>query len=136
MNTQMPTQQEIEELVSFLPLLYTEGFTPIEKWCGGEVIEKGVFTAPWPKYNSTVKAFIDVVCRKCWTDDDCDFNDARQMLADETFFENATIDQIKTILTFYFRGERFFDGHWADMIEKGHIRQLLQRLAEFQSKDT
>jgi hypothetical protein len=52
------------------------------------------------------------------------------MLADEAFFENANMSQIKTILTFCFRGERFSHGHWENMIKKGYIRQLLQRLAE------
>ena len=32
------------------------------------------------------------------------------------------------MLTFCVRGERFSDGHWAEMIEKGYIRQLLEQL--------
>jgi hypothetical protein len=29
------------------------------------------------------------------------------------------------------RGERFCDGHWAAMLEQGHLRRWLERLAAF-----
>jgi hypothetical protein len=32
------------------------------------------------------------------------------------------------MLTFCVRGERFSDGHCGEMIEKGYIRRLLERL--------
>ena len=41
--------------------------------------------------------------------------------------------QIKTMLTYCVRGERFGDGHWAAMIEGGHVRRLLERLTEMRS---
>jgi hypothetical protein len=34
------------------------------------------------------------------------------------------------MLTFCVRGERFSDGHWEEMIEKGYIRRILERLNE------
>ena len=38
------------------------------------------------------------------------------------------------MLTFCVRGECFSDGHWAEMIEKGYIRRLLERLNVIQSE--
>jgi hypothetical protein len=42
--------------------------------------------------------------------------------------------EIKTMLTFCLRGERFADGHWGEMIEAGHIRRLLERLLVIRSE--
>ena len=44
---------------------------------------------------------------------------AGQLLLSEDGVRNATLDQIKTMLTFCVRGERFSDGHWGAMIEPG-----------------
>jgi len=56
------------------------------------------------------------------------------MLRDENLVKTASLFQIKTMLTFCVRGERFSDGHWAAMIEKGYIRRLLERLNEIKSE--
>jgi hypothetical protein len=50
------------------------------------------------------------------------------MLQDEQAVKTASLAGIKTMLTFCLRGERFSDGHWAAMIEKGYIRRVLERL--------
>ena len=56
------------------------------------------------------------------------------MLVSDDGVRDATIEQIKTMLTYCVRGERFNDGHWAAMLEGGHVRRLLERLAEIQCK--
>jgi hypothetical protein len=56
------------------------------------------------------------------------------MLKDDNVIKTASVLQIKTMLTFRVRGERFSDGHWAQMIEEGYIRQLLERLNEIKSE--
>jgi hypothetical protein len=65
-----------------------------------------------------------------WLDYGYDPEQAFTMLKDETFSKSASLDQIQAMLTFCVRGERFSDGHWAAMIEKGYIRRLLERLEE------
>jgi hypothetical protein len=40
----------------------------------------------------------------------------------------------KTMLTFCVWGERFCDGHWAAMNQGGHVRRLLERLAELRAQ--
>ena len=55
------------------------------------------------------------------------------MLATEGVVETADLAQIKTMLTYCVRGERFCDGHRGAMIEEGHIRRLLTRLAALRS---
>lgn len=130
MATQMPTAQEIEELVSFLPRLYAEGVNPIEEWSGGSKSKDGVLTMAYPTYNRVVKEFFEVASSACWADYGYDPGEAGRMLEDEDFVKTANLAQIKTMLTFCVRGERFCDGHWGSMVKAGHIRRLLERLAE------
>ncbi|RME73290.1 MAG: hypothetical protein D6784_12140 [Chloroflexi bacterium] len=126
MKTRQPTSQEIEELVSFLPRLYAAGFSPIKQWHGGP--QEG--TMPYPEYEAVVEAFFRAAGKECWIDYSYDPAEAGRMLRDEAFIKTANLEQIKTMLTYCVRGERFSDGHWGAMIEGGYIRRLLLRLAE------
>lgn len=133
-NTRLPTLQEIEALTAFLPHLYAEGFSPIESWSGGEKRKDGSFTVPYPNYNPLVEEFFRAVSSGGWLDYEYDPEKAYQMLRDEKLIKNASLSQIQTMLTFCVRGERFSDGHWGEMIEKGYIRRLLERLNEIKSQ--
>ncbi len=133
MRIQIPTPPEIEELVSFLPKLYAKGFTPIKKWNGGTKDQDGSFVVPWPEYNEVVEAFFQVAAKEHWSDYDYSPEEAGQMIKSNEIIKTADFAQIKTMLTYCVRGERFCDGHWGAMIEEGQIRSLLQRLAEIGS---
>ena len=128
-----PTLQEIGALTAFLPHLYADGFSPIIKWEGGKQ-KDGSFTLPYPQYNSVVQEFFHTVTNQCWIDYEYNPEQAYHMLKDENLIRAASLSQIKTMLTFCLRGERFSDGHWALMIEEGHIRRLLERLNEIKSE--
>jgi Family of unknown function (DUF6508) len=65
-----------------------------------------------------------------WIDYEYDPEKAYQMLQDEQAVKTASLGEIKTMLTFCVRGERFSDGHWATMIDRGYIRRLLEQLNE------
>jgi len=125
-----PTTQDIKELTAFLPLLYEEGISPVKKWHGGDKDKDGVITIPWPEYDPIVMEFIEVAERECWIDPEYLSKSAGQLLDDEDAVKSADLDQIKTMLTYCVRGERFCTGHWGAMIEKGYVRRLLERLAE------
>jgi len=133
-KSRLPTLQEIEELTAFLPRLYSEGFLPIERWEGGEKQKDGSLTLPYPNYNPVVEEFFHTVAGEGWLDHEYSPEQAYQMLKDENTIKAASLSQIKTMLTFCVRGERFSDGHWGEMIEKGYIRQLLERLNEIKSE--
>lgn len=133
METRQPTLREIEELVSFLPRLYADGFTPVKSWGGGDDAEDGVVFMPFPEYDETVREFFRMVSREVWSDYDYDPGDAGRMIESENFIESADLAQIKTMLTYCARGERFCEGHWEAMIKGGYIRRLLLRLEELRS---
>lgn len=129
MQTRLPTAQEIDELIAFLPRLYRDGFAPVKQWHGGKR-ENGVISLPWPEYDEIVQAFFRVASGPAWSDTAYRPDEAGAMLADEAALKTADLAQIRTMLTYCVRGERFSDGHWAAMIEGGHIRRLLERLSE------
>lgn len=133
-KSRLPTLQEIEALTAFLPRLYAEGFSPVESWNGGEKRKAGSYTLPYPKYNRVVEEFFYAVSSEGWLDYEYNPEQAYLMLRHENLIKTASLSQIKTMLTFCVRGERFSDGHWAEMIEKGYIRRLLERLNEIKSE--
>jgi hypothetical protein len=128
-QTPLPILKNIEELTAFLPHLYAEGFVPIVSWGGGEKLKDGSFSMPYPNYNPLVEEFFRMVSG-AWLDYEYNPEQAYQMLKDENRVKVASLTEIKTMLTFCVRGERFSDGHWAAMIEQGYIRRLLERLNE------
>ncbi len=128
-NDHQPTLQDIETLTAFLPRLYAEGFSPVRNWNGGRQ-KDGTFSMPYPDYDPLVEEFYGAISGGGWLDTGYNPEQAYQMIQDENLIKTASLSQIKTMLTFCVRGERFSDGHWADMIEKGYIRRLLERLSE------
>ena len=127
-TSRLPTLEEIETLISYLPRLYAEGFSPIDRWDGGEKLKDGSLTLPYPKYNPLVEEFFNHVSSDGWIDYEYDIDGANRMLNDENAVKAASLEQIQSMLTFCVRGERFSDGHWGHVIEKGYIRRLLERL--------
>lgn len=134
-KTPPPTAAEFERLLAFLARLTSDGFVPVRRWGGGEKNASGAYVMPWPVYDEVVKEFFEAAGQDCWMDFDYVPDQAGQLLLSEYGASHATLDQIKTMLTFCVRGERFCDGHWAAMIEVGHVRRLLERLAELRAEE-
>ena len=132
-QTPLPTLKDIEALTAFLPRLYAEGFSPIVSWGGGEKLKDGSYSMQYPNYNPLVEEFFRLVSSS-WLDYEYDPEQAYRMLKDEQAVKTASLAEIKTLLTFCVRGERFSDGHWGAMIEQGYIRRVLERLNEIKSK--
>jgi len=65
MKTRLPTRQEIEELVSYLPRLYKKGFKPIKRRYGGKKGKDGVIELSYPEYNKVVRDFFHVAAGLC-----------------------------------------------------------------------
>lgn len=133
-KTRPPALDEMESLIAYLPRLYAEGFVPIASWSGGEKQKDGSFTISYPNYNPVVEEFFRLVSSQGWLDYEYNPEQAYQMLKDDKAIRTASLAQIRTMLTFCVRGERFSDGHWGEMIEKGYIRRLLERLNEIKSE--
>lgn len=132
-KSRIPALEEIETLTSYLPRLYADGFSPVESWGGGKM-KDGSMTLPYPKYDLLVDEFFRHISSDGWLDYEYNPEQASQMIRDEKIVKAASLEQIQTMLTYCIRGERFSDGHWGEMIEKGYIRQLLERLNEIKAE--
>lgn len=122
-----PSKTEIEQLLTFLPQFEADGFKPIVRWMG----DAG--TMPYPEYDPAVREFFRLAGGKSWSDYGYDPQKATQMLHNEALIKKATLDEIRTMLTYCVRGERFNTGHWGAVIEGGQIARLLQRLVQLNS---
>jgi hypothetical protein len=121
-------REKIEELLRFLPLFDVPGRDFVVDWRGDETRPDGSITLPYPVYAQDVEAFYRLAGQSCWSDTAYVPEQARRMLEDEAAIRRATLDQIRTMLTYCVRGERFCDGHWAAMLESGRVVAILRRL--------
>ncbi len=130
MRSRPPTPHEIAKLLSFLPKVTAHGFEPITRWHVATSGDGETLNLPWPEYDALVEELFRAASTECWCDYDYRPDVAGHMLADPEVVKTADLAQLKTMLTYCVRGERFCDGHWGAMIEQGHIERLLRRLAE------
>jgi hypothetical protein len=124
-----PTPEDIDALVEFLPVLTEPGFQPVKQWQGGKR-KDGTWTAPYPEYAEVTERFFALLRRPCWLDASYKPEAAAAMIREPGGIGRATMAEIRQLLTSCLRGERFSDGHWAEMIEKGVIRAILERLRQ------
>jgi hypothetical protein len=122
------TRERIDELLCFLPRFEVPGRVWIEGVGGGKETADGAVTMRYPVYGKDVLAFYRLAGQPWWSDYGYEPRAAAQMLADMARIARATLDEIKTMLTYCVRGERFADGHWAAMLESGKVVAILRRL--------
>ncbi len=127
--TREPTMDEIKALLNFLHVFNTANYDPIKEWVGGRDSSNS-FTLPYPMYQTEVEQFFELASQEQWCD--YDYNIALISIKIKAIkaLESATIPEIKAMLTFCVRGERFSDGHRAAMIEQGVITKLLDLLSK------
>lgn len=135
METRLPTSEDMRRLTAYLPRLYAPGFEPVLRWHGGERASDGVYRLPYPEYHPLVEEFFHLVASEGWLDYGYNAEAAGAMLRDADFVRKASLAQIRSMLTYCVRGERFADGHRAEMIENGSIRRILERVEQL-SRET
>jgi len=123
------TPRDIDALLEFLPALEKPGRAFILRWAGGEAVDAETTTTRYPIYADDVLAFFGQAGAPCWSDTSYNPRVAAKMLEDEALIARATLDEIRTMLTLCVRGERFGDGYWGSLLEKGRITAILRRLA-------
>jgi len=125
---------EIDALLRYLPQLSEPGRRFVLRWAGGETDERGAMQFPYPVYADDVVEFFGVAGRRFWSDYSYHPQKAGEMLKDDAFIAQAGLAEIKTMLTYCVRGERFCDGHWGAMLESGRVMALLRWLAELRAE--
>lgn len=113
------TPERIAALVQFLPAFEQPDRTFQDGWKGHMAV-----------YPDDVTAFYKAAGASWWMDTNYVPAEVRKMIFDDAFILQANLDQLKSMLTFCVRGERFTDGHWARMLEDGRIQAILKRLQQ------
>jgi hypothetical protein len=111
-----------------VPKFQDPGFVPVIEWLGGDEIEPGVISMPHPSYDEIVIAFMQEASQNWWSDVEYTNSNARAMLDEPSLVAKASIDQIRSMLTLCVRSERFCDGAWETIFEKGYLLAILERL--------
>jgi len=122
------TPERIDELLHFLPRFAVPGRAYVDAWKGGEKTEDGAITMPYPVYKPDVREFFRLAGQAWWLDRNYRLSPAVAMLKEDDAIRHATLKQVRTMLTYCVRGERFCDGHWEGLLESGRIVALLRRL--------
>lgn len=123
------TRERIDELLRFLPALGTPGPEAEPTWHGlDQKPEGGTFVMPYPTYPPVVEEFFALAAQPCWCDSGYDQTAAGEMVHSGDAIARASLGDIKTMLTYCVRGERFCDGHWGAMVREGRIGAILRRL--------
>ena len=117
MDSKILKREDIEELVSFLPILYADKAELFTIEADEESISKFYL------YNDDVNRFIGSSSKACWV-----VSEYSDELINNDDIENASLEDIKGLLTFCIRGESFSSGHIAHMIKEKIIQRILNRL--------
>src|SRR5271154_6011387 len=104
---------DIQALLEHRDRLLALGGRFVEGWDGGERKPDGVYVMPWPEYPKPVSDFFSAAGRDPWNNYNYTPRDAGAMVRNLAPYTHASLDEIRTMLTWCTRGERFCDGHWA-----------------------
>ncbi len=121
------TLERIDELLAFLSRLPGLARDPIREYGIKKTGEKSWTIHP-PLYVPEVEAFFRAAAQPWWCDHNYIPEEAGRWVGDDAFIAQASLDQIKTMLTYCVRGERFCDGLWAGVLSGGRIAAILNRL--------
>ena len=128
-NSKKITGKNIDDLLAFLPVfekpdnLVKSGPRRKKKEDGEDVY----IIAP-PDYVPEVLDFFMQAGQPQWSDFKYNPRRCSKLIDNDEFIAAADLDEIKTLLTYCVRGERFCDGFWLRLITDGVIVKILRRL--------
>jgi hypothetical protein len=135
LSQQPITPERMDELLRFLPQLENPGEELDPTWNLSCLQEDGSLLLPYnPNYPQMVEEFFRQASLEWWQDYEYKPEIAGKMVASDEAIASASLAEIKTMLTYCVRGERFCDGHWGVMVRKGRIGAILRRLKELRSR--
>jgi len=128
-DEQSPTLKEVAGLIAFLPG-FEDRDEPFARWEGGSHDEDSkTITLSYPRYAADVTKFFQVLSESQWVQFDYMTDRTRELVSDIDKLKDASIDDIKAVLTWCSRGERFCDGLHESVLKSGVIQAALRRLS-------
>lgn len=128
---QEPTSADLAAVANLLGDIERIEAKSVE-WGGGKQADDSMqmpFVVYAPEAERLIRAVYDhhlIVFEFDWTS----WHDDAQRFLDPAVVLTATLDDVRRLLTLHVRQDRFVEGHFAEMISRGHIAMLLRRLGE------
>lgn len=130
MTKSFPDVEAIDVLLAYLPLLEDPKFRIYENEPDRMPGETNVIRIDGPSYSPPVSEFLRAAAAPAWNNTDYQRKNAGEMLVDPRNVAVASLQDIRALLTFCVRAERFCEGSWGERIESGSILSILRRLKE------
>jgi len=110
----------VDELLSFLPALAA--------FARDEAARSAPPPQPTPAQHEAMWALFRAASSPPWCDYGYEPASAGAMVRSDAAIAGASLDQVRTMLTYCVRGERFCDGHWEHLVTTGRVPAILRRL--------
>lgn len=130
MSLPLPNLADLHRLATLGQRMLRNGDGANPRWHEMQQQADGTLSWPWPEYPAAMEEFVREASRDCWSDQYYDPNDSARMINDARFVATASLPQLRTMVTYFVRGEKFCDGHWAGMFRDGHVGRLIKRMRE------
>lgn len=130
MDQTLPTQGDIDELLAFLPVFSAPNFVPAPPRPPMKLVPGAVIELYDPGYVPEVYAFFNIASKPVWTDKSYVSKNAGAVLDDPSLLAKVALEEVRTLLTHFVRGERFCSGTWGSAIESGQLVRLLARVKQ------
>ncbi|MEI8196052.1 MAG: DUF6508 domain-containing protein [Phycisphaerae bacterium] len=125
-----PTPKQIDAILKHLPVLQNPSLS-VSKWHTGKD-KDGTISMPMEVHSPEVGSLVADLYKYEFV---ADFDwpswqrSAEKYVEDSGRLQRATLGTLVKLLTTHVRKDRFCEGHFSEMVECGHIRAILERLA-------
>ena len=123
--------ERIDAITRFLPAL--ERQDAAGAWVGGGTRDDGAYVMPRFEHSDVTDGFVRACNDNEWvTPFDWvrwQATAARKYYPDTPLLQRARVRTLGQLLTLHVRKDRFVEGHFAGMVESGHIAAILRRLS-------
>lgn len=119
MNESLVTQSDADRLLAFLTVFSEPDY---------EFIKEHI--SCHPIYTNAVMQFFGIVSMEPWIVDQYDPEQEQEHIETFGYIDKASIAELRLLLTYINRGERFCDGFWGSHIRNGNLVAILKRLGD------
>lgn len=137
-STQSPPvlAARIDAITQYLPAL--EPPRVAGNWAGGVPEADGTRILPWFRHEDEVLAFMQSCIDNGWVQvfewHGWQETAERKYFPETPLLRRARVKTLQRLLTLHLRKDRFVEGHFAAMVEAGHIAAILRRLQEIRRR--
>jgi hypothetical protein len=120
-NVIWPTSTDIDMLLAFLPVFDCRTYDPLKP---GSQITNSISL----HYNAEVRRFFQLLDAPCWADYQYMPGEVAKQLQDDQAIAKASLEELRSLLTYCNRAERFCNGAWKSILTNGKMVAILRRL--------